>query len=82
MSDEHRLARLEAQVAFLYQHLGLSPDSAFGGGPQTSTDAELLRLINDGKKINAIKRYRELTGAGLSEAKDAVEELERRYSLG
>jgi ribosomal protein L7/L12 len=82
MSDDYRFARLEAQVAFLYEHLGLSPDSAFGGGPQTSTDAELLRLINDGRKIEAIKRYRELTGVGLAKAKDAVEELERRYSLG
>jgi ribosomal protein L7/L12 len=82
MSDEYRLARLEAQVAHLYEHLGLSPDGAFRGGAQTSTDAELLRLINDGRKIEAIKRYRELTGAGLGEAKDAVEQLERRYSLG
>ena len=42
----------------------------------------LLALVNDGKKIHAIKRYRELTGVGLSEAKDAVEEIERRYRLG
>lgn len=27
----------------------------------------------DGKKIHAIKRYREMTGSGLKEAKDAVE---------
>ena len=80
MSDDPRVARLEAQVAFLFEHLGLSPD--LGGGARSSTDAELMRLINDGKKINAIKRYRELTGVGLSEAKDAVEEIERRYRLG
>ena len=81
MSDDPRIARLEAQVAFLFEHLGLSPDLS-GGGALSSTDAELMRLINDGKKINAIKRYRELTGVGLKEAHDAVDELERRYSLG
>lgn len=35
-------------------------------------DAELQSYLPD-NKINAIKRYRELTGQGLKEAKDAVE---------
>jgi ribosomal protein L7/L12 len=35
---------------------------------------ELLAVMNvDGKKIEAIKAYRALTGEGLREAKDAVE---------
>ncbi|WP_433662846.1 ribosomal protein L7/L12 [Nocardia sp. CA-128927] len=34
---------------------------------------EIDALLADGKKIQAIKRYRELTGSGLEEAKDAVE---------
>jgi ribosomal protein L7/L12 len=29
-----------------------------------------------------IKLYRDRTGAGLAEAKDAIEEYERRYRLG
>jgi ribosomal protein L7/L12 len=33
----------------------------------------LLRAIKDNKKIEAIKAYRTLTGAGLKESKDAVE---------
>ena len=37
---------------------------------------ELQRLINAGRKINAIKYYREVTGVGLKEAKEAVEWLE------
>ena len=78
MSDEARIRRLEEQVAYLYRHLGVSsPDAS-----ASSQDAELLALVNDGKKIHAIKRYRELTGVGLKEAHDAVDELERRYSLG
>lgn len=34
---------------------------------------EITALINDGQKIQAIKRYRELTGAGLGDAKTAIE---------
>src|SRR5205085_1466425 len=36
-------------------------------------DQELQDAMNQGNKINAIKRYQELTNAGLKEAKDAVE---------
>jgi len=36
---------------------------------------ELQRLINAGQKIQAIKYYREATGVGLKEAKDAVERI-------
>jgi len=78
MSDDARIRRLEEQVAYLYRHLGV----ASPGASASSQDAELLALVNDGKKIHAIKRYRELTGVGLKEAHDAVDELERRYSLG
>jgi len=35
--------------------------------------AEVRRLKESGKLINAIKLYREQTGVGLKEAKDAVE---------
>ena len=38
--------------------------------------AELARLILSGNKIPAIKFYREATGDGLKEAKEAVEVLE------
>jgi len=37
---------------------------------------DLAQLVKDGRKIEAIKLYRELTGVGLKEAKDAIEELE------
>ncbi|HAN99392.1 MAG TPA: hypothetical protein DCQ98_19115 [Planctomycetaceae bacterium] len=39
----------------------------------------LEKFRTDGK-IRAVKLYMELTGAGLAEAKEAVEELERRAS--
>ena len=40
-------------------------------------DAEILELIRRGRKIEAIKRMRELTGMGLAESKDAVEAIEQ-----
>ena len=40
------------------------------------TENEIKDLLASGRKIEAIKRYREETGTGLAEAKDAVESLE------
>ena len=55
----------------------------YAGNPSAVTDgalpadgewlAEVRRLKESGKLINAIKLYREHTGLGLKEAKDAVE---------
>lgn len=42
---------------------------------------EVHRLLGKGRLIEAIKRYRELTGVGLKEAKDAVEALRDGGSL-
>jgi ribosomal protein L7/L12 len=43
--------------------------------------AELLDLLADGRKIEAIKRLREATGMGLAEAKAAVDRLEQGSNL-
>jgi ribosomal protein L7/L12 len=42
-------------------------------------DKDILKFVLQGKKILAIKHTRELYGYGLKEAKDYVEELERRW---
>jgi ribosomal protein L7/L12 len=83
-----RIAALERKVSELYKHLGQA-ETGFGGGvtfasdePASVTaeqDPRLIELIQTGKKIEAIKLYRELTRAGLAEAKDAVERLEATY---
>ncbi|MDA0246258.1 MAG: ribosomal protein L7/L12 [Chloroflexi bacterium] len=39
---------------------------------------KILEYLNKNQKINAIKLYREVTGVGLKEAKDAVDEMERQ----
>jgi len=75
MDDRSRIDELERKVEFLMRHLGLDVRYSTGGPPG---DAEIERLIRDGRKIEAIKAYRESTGLGLKEAKDAVEAIERR----
>jgi len=48
---------------------------------QESVENEIRKLLASGRKIEAIKRYREETGVGLAEAKDAVESLEAGSSF-
>lgn len=44
-------------------------------------EGDVLRLLSAGKKISAIKLYRERTGVGLKEAKEAVEAIGERHGL-
>lgn len=60
------------------------PPEIFGGRPAFSEPTgsgglteEIRRLCAQGKKIEAIKVFRERTGAGLAESKAAVEAIER-----
>ncbi len=43
---------------------------------------EVLDLARSGDFLGAIKRYREATGRGLQESKEAVEALARRHGVG
>ena len=45
-------------------------------------DAELVGVLRGEGLAAALKRYRELTGCGLKEAKDAVDALARKYGTG
>ncbi|WP_043264527.1 ribosomal protein L7/L12 [Streptomyces sp. CT34] len=63
---ERRLARLEEKVDRLLKHAGVE-------APQGPRMAQLDELLAQGKQIQAIKLYREITGAGLAEAKEAVD---------
>ncbi|MEU2511180.1 ribosomal protein L7/L12 [Streptomyces syringium] len=65
-----KIARLERKIDLIVEHLGV-PDE----------EPELTRITElacSGEKIKAIKAYRELTGEGLKESKDAVERLVTR----
>jgi hypothetical protein len=60
-----RLDRIERQLKALLDHFQVQlPDDGLG---------EVRRLAHAGEKINAIKLYRQLTGASLVEAKEFVE---------
>jgi ribosomal protein L7/L12 len=77
-SVERRIARLssvDAKLDLLLQHAGLKYD------PYKSVPSTVAEAVRDGKKIEAIKRYREATGVGLKEAKDFVEALQRRAGV-
>jgi hypothetical protein len=59
-----RVVELEAQVAFLLKHLNLTyvpPDGEFG--------TKLREMAKQGKILEAIKLYREKTGASMEEAR-------------
>ncbi|MEZ0114511.1 large subunit ribosomal protein L7/L12 [Catenulispora sp. EB89] len=55
---------------------GLMPETR-APNPLAAYEGQLTALIQSGKTIQAIKLYREATGAGLKDAKDAVEAYER-----
>ena len=85
MEDPHlyrRLALLEQQVRLLSDRLGV-PCPTFGsnvgstpaGLLEGGVPAEVVALARAGNAIAAIKLYRELTGAGLREAKGVVDSL-------
>jgi len=81
---ESALASLQGQVAALTTGAVAAGGAVpYAGNPTTVSDgalpaggewlAEVRRLKESGKLINAIKLYRERTGVGLKEAKDSVE---------
>jgi ribosomal protein L7/L12 len=70
---EARLTRLETMMNLVLQRLGIDPNTALA-----EPSEYLKRLILLGKKIEAIKVYREQTGVGLKEAKDYIDALERQ----
>jgi ribosomal protein L7/L12 len=73
-----RIAHLEGQVAFLYNHLGITFTSEAAPGD----DPRIVEQITKGNMIEAIKIYRDLhKQAGLADAKRAVEEIRSRRGL-
>jgi ribosomal protein L7/L12 len=92
-SDAERIDRLERQVQYLLRYAGLDPEIAAAdyiatndhpafvpGLPPAAASPEIVALVRDGKPIQAIKMYRQMTGAGLKESKDVIDGL--RVDLG
>ena len=82
-SDQENIEELQRQVKrqgelidALYRQLGIGQLDA-AGVPTDGSYPEVVDAIRGGNLIQAIKHYRERTGVGLKEAKDAVEALAR-----
>jgi ribosomal protein L7/L12 len=87
---EQQADRLERKVDLILEHLGIDasaatpirPGAIAGDPARTGADGAfglppgVSDLLLQGRKINAIKLYREATGVGLKDAKDAVERVE------
>lgn len=50
-------------------------------GDQSGLVEQIVESLKQGNKIQAIKDYREATGAGLKESKDAIEALIQKYEI-
>jgi ribosomal protein L7/L12 len=51
------------------------PASAASAAPSLGAEAQIRKLVADGKKLEAVKLYRQLTEADLSSAVDAVDAI-------
>jgi hypothetical protein len=64
-----RQLRTEAKVDLLLKHAGITYD------PHANVPAGVLDALRAGQKIEAIRLYRQATGADLKTAKEFVESL-------
>lgn len=64
---ERRAARIERKLDLVLGHLGIEEEIA--------RKDEIIGLVREGKQVQAIKLYRETTGASLVEAKQAVDRM-------
>lgn len=55
------------------------PDESAGG--ENDLESQVLPLLRGGKKIQAVKVYREQMGGGLKEAKEAVEAIAAKHGI-
>jgi hypothetical protein len=66
-----RIAILERQVSFLLAHLGLEYSDDMDGS------TEIVELVRQGKKAEAIKQFRKETGVDQEMAEQIINKLER-----
>ena len=68
-----RLNRLEQKVAFLLRELGLEDKEKELASVPLQDD--ITSLVRQGRKIEAIKLYRQRNNVGLKEAKDVIDNM-------
>lgn len=76
-----RHAEVVVAILLLCEEGKLDREASLRGRvPSGDDEEEIVSLIRSGNKIEAIKRYRDLTGVGLKESKDAVETIADRLA--
>jgi ribosomal protein L7/L12 len=71
---QRRLTTIERKLDAIVNHLGVVV-------ADDDDEPEVRRLIQQGRRIQAIKLYREKSGADLATAKNAVDDLARKLGL-
>jgi hypothetical protein len=69
-----RIEELEDRLKFIYRHLNLD---FVDNNPDPMLSPQIQDTFQRNNKIEAIKIYRELTGAGLAEAKQVIDKAEQ-----
>ncbi|HEU4937969.1 MAG TPA: hypothetical protein VFT39_16035 [Vicinamibacterales bacterium] len=70
----NRLSRIDAKLDTLLKNAGIAFDELHDLPP------DVREALERGERIEAIRRFRQATGGGLKEAKDAIDEARRRRS--
>jgi ribosomal protein L7/L12 len=69
------LSRMEAKLDLLLKHANIEFE------PYKNVPSEIAEALRKGEKIEAIKLYRQSNRVGLREAKEAIEEMQRRAGV-
>ena len=69
LDQRRKVTLLEAKVQYLFEKTGIAYEVI-----PVLTPA-IRKAVADGKKIEAIKLYRDATGSSLKNAKDAIEKI-------
>ena len=79
---ENAIIRIEKRLDWIEENLGRVAELQYVpmGRSNTRPDAsgvpaDVLELARGGKKIHAIKRYRELTGVDIAHAREVIDSL-------
>jgi ribosomal protein L7/L12 len=77
---EKRIALIEVRLEQIFEHLKITPRGGAGVGGHhegegldPNDDPEIQDLLAKGNQAQATKRYQELTGASLDQAKEAID---------
>ncbi len=73
-----KVGELERKLNFVMQHLKLE----YQDDSLSPALTEAANWLRKGNKLEAIKAYQQMTGAGLKESKDTVDALAKKLGAG